>query len=171
MYEAIFVNTWPWWAGGLAIGSFIFLFFIFTGNALGVSSGCVNLCKIAFPTKNLKFFQKAAFKNIYDWRFLFVTGLVIGGLISSLVSGHFGFNFDKGFETLATVFPGSLKFIILFFGGLLVGFGARFAGGCTSGHGMVGNAQLSPSSFISTICFMIAGFIVTNLIFRVLGGN
>jgi uncharacterized membrane protein YedE/YeeE len=70
---------------------------------------------------------------------------------------------------LATIFPGYLKYIMLFIGGILVGFGARFAGGCTSGHGIVGNAQLALPSFISTICFMIGGFLMINILFRLLG--
>ncbi|HPZ09350.1 MAG TPA: YeeE/YedE thiosulfate transporter family protein [Candidatus Eremiobacteraeota bacterium] len=169
MFETIFVSVWPWWAGGVAIGLFIFLFFIFTGNPLGVSTGCVNLCKITLPTKGLKFFEKEAFKNKFDWRFLFVMGLIIGGLLSITLGKDLTFNFEKGFTMLATIFPGYLKYVMLFAGGILVGFGARFAGGCTSGHGIVGNAQFLLPSFISTICFMIGGFLMMNILFRVIG--
>jgi len=169
MFKTIFIDIWPWWAGGAAIGLFIFLFFIFTGNPLGVSTGCVNLCKITLPTKGMKFFEKEAFKNKFDWRFLFVIGLIAGGFLSITLSKDLTFNFDKGFTMLATIFPGYLKYIMLFIGGILVGFGARFAGGCTSGHGIVGNAQLALPSFISTICFMIGGFLMINILFRLLG--
>jgi len=169
MFKTIFIDIWPWWAGGAAIGLFIFLFFVFTGNPLGVSTGCVNLCKITLPTKGMKFFDKEAFKNKFDWRFFFVVGLIAGGFISITLSKDLTFNFDKGFTMLATIFPGYLKYIMLFAGGILVGFGARFAGGCTSGNGIVGNAQLALPSFISTICFMIGGFLMINILFRLLG--
>lgn len=167
------VLYWPWWAGGLAIGSFMFFFYVFTGNGLGISTGFVNLCKIALPTKNLAFFQKDAFKNVFDWKFVFVIGLIIGGLISNFwVEGMGGdFNFTKGFTMMEQVFPGYTKYIVLFLGGILVGFGARFAGGCTSGHAMLGNSQLELSSFISTICFMVSAFITVNILFRLFGGG
>lgn len=167
------INFWPWWAGGLAIGSFMFFFYIFTGNGLGISTGYVNLCKLALPTKNLSFFQKESFKDIFDWKFVFVIGLVTGGFISNfLVEGMGGtFNFTKGFEMMNEVFPGYFKYIVLFIGGILIGFGARFAGGCTSGHAMLGNSQLNLSSFIATICFMISAFITVNILFRLLGGG
>jgi len=171
MDKELLTGIWPWWIGGPAIGIFMFLFLIVTGNFLGVSTGLVNLCKIGLPTKNMKFFEKDAFKKIYDWRFLFVAGLILGGFISMLLSGHISFNFNKGFETLGAIFPGYLKYIVLFIGGILIGFGARFAGGCTSGHSIMGISQLETASLVTTFFFMLSGFLVTNIIFYFLGGR
>jgi len=69
------------------------------------------------------------------------------------------------------VFPGPVKYLVLFLGGVLVGFGSRLSGGCTSGHGIVGMAQGALPSITATICFMAAGFVISNLIFRLMGGG
>ena len=73
------------------------------------------------------------------------------------------------FDTLVKA-PFAVKAGLFTFGGVLIGFGTRLAGGCTSGHGIVGMAQLAPSSLIATGSFMASGFIVTNALWAVLGG-
>jgi len=171
MYDIIFVSLWPWWAGGIAIGLFVFLFFLVTGQALGVSTGYVNLCKLALPVKNHSFFQAKAYDRSSNWRIFFLAGIFAGGCISAFAAHNAGFNFSKGFEYLAHLFPGPLKFAVLFIGGLFLGFGARLAGGCTSGHGIVGMAQLALPSLISTLFFMIAGIIIANLLVWMRGGG
>jgi len=171
MYQTIFIDTWPWWAGGIAIGLFVFLFFIVTGKTLGVSTGYVNLCQLALPVKKLSFFQSPAYGESSRWRLFFIIGMVGGGFISALAAHTAGFSLDKGFQAMAPVFPGPVKYLVLFLGGLFLGFGARLAGGCTSGHGIVGMAQMALPSVISTIFFMISGIILANLIFRVIGGG
>jgi len=170
MYKQFFVDTWPWWAGGISIGLFVFLLAYLTGQGLGVSTGYVNLCKLTLPVKKYKFFNTDDFKDIFNWRFFFVIGIILGGLGAGLAAGNYYADFRKGFEMMNQVFPGNTKYIALFIGGILVGFGARFAGGCTSGHSILGMAQLSPSSIISTICFLAAGFATANILYRLIGG-
>jgi len=86
LYQTVFVNIWPWWAGGLAIGLFVFLFFKLTGNALGASTGYMNICKLVLPTRNHPFFSKT---NPFDWRLFFAAGIVAGGFVSTVLAGDF----------------------------------------------------------------------------------
>ena len=161
MYEFLFINTWPWWLGGIGIGSFVFIFFYFTGNGLGVSTGFVNYSKIIFPTKRFPFFKDKTF----NWRFFFCTGIIFGALLSSVISGKAAFTFNVGFEMLEKSNLASFKYLILLSGGFLIGFGARMADGCTSGHSILGIAQFAKSSIIATISFMITAVIFIRILY------
>ena len=101
---------------------------------------------------------------------LFVVGLIVGGLIAAISSGQFEPTFSYGrFDQL---FGSSLlvKAPVLMFGGALWGYGARLAGGCTSGNSISGLAKGSKSSLIVTISFLVAGAITTRLILSIFGG-
>lgn len=159
VWQALFVDRWPFWAGGAAIGAFVLLFLAGTGQALGVSTGFTDAC--AAP------FDPAARRS---WRLPFLGGIIGGGLLAALLGDGFAPTLAMGL--FDTVVSASLPVKALVFGGggVLLGFGARLAGGCTSGHGIVGMALRAPSSLIATGAFMVAGFAVTNLVLRVLGG-
>jgi uncharacterized membrane protein YedE/YeeE len=108
------------------------------------------------------------------WRVLFFAGTVAGGLLYGLVSQdwHATFangSFDSLFRTSGTG-GGALarKALVLGSAGVLIGFGARTAGGCTSGHGVCGVAQLSPGSVASTATFVVTGVVVAHLLAAVL---
>lgn len=146
---------WPWWLSGAAIGLFVPLFAWVTGKALGISSGFGEMCSLrAGPER---------------WKLWFVLGLPLGGALAALLSG--------GIEAQATVerIAGALglgsagQMALIAFGGVLVGWGARRAGGCTSGHSIVGLAQGARSSLIATGLFMVAGLVTANLLYRVIG--
>jgi uncharacterized protein len=89
---------------------------------------------------------------------LFFAGLALGGLVSSLLAGTFAFHPTLAGE-LATALLGAgpRALVSIFVGGLLVGFGTRMSGGCTSGHGLIGVSRLAPASLIATACFFGAG--------------
>ncbi len=157
LLDALFVTRWPFWAGGLAIGGFVLLFLLSTGKPLGVSTGFQDACEALTDASARR-----------SWRLPFIGGLIGGGLVAALLGGlsptwamgAFDATFGDSIALKAAVFTG---------GGVLVGFGARLAGGCTSGHGIVGMAQLAPSSIIATISFMIAGFATTHILLNALG--
>lgn len=99
-----------------------------------------------------------------SWRVLFLVGTAGGGLLYGLAAGDLHPTFaNAGFEA---VFGAGLatKMVILGSAGLLIGFGARMAGGCTSGHGICGVAQLSPGSVVSTATFVGTAIVVANLV-------
>ena len=150
--DAVLVARWPWWLGGLAIGGFVLLLLVRGGQLLGVSTGFEDAC--AVPSR------PAARQS---WRLRFLGGIVLGGLLAALAAGTWSPGFDAGLLRTA---PGWLQAPLLLVGGGLLGYGARLAGGCTSGHGIVGMAQLARSSLVATGLFMVAGAAVTFAVLR-----
>jgi uncharacterized membrane protein YedE/YeeE len=112
------------------------------------------------------YFEKYA--PIFDWQGMLVVGVVIGALLSALLSGRFRLEWVPGLwlETFGNT-P-VVRWAVALVGGVLMGVGSRWAGGCTSGHGISGTLQLTLSSWIAAICFFIGGIATAMLIFRVL---
>lgn len=159
MVDAVFVDRWPFWAGGAAIGGFVLLFLSVTGRALGVSTGYADACAAPFDPDARR-----------SWRLPFLLGIVVGGAVASVAAGGWTPTAAMGmFDALVTASV-PVKALVFTAGGVLLGFGARLAGGCTSGHGIVGMALRARASIAATAVFMVAGFAVTNLMLRVLGG-
>ena len=116
--------------------------------------------------------KKAYYQNIklqIDWQWMLVLGIVIGAIISSLVSKDFAWQWVP--PTWAAAFGASplLRILLAALGGIFLGFGARWADGCTSGHGISGTLQLTVSSWISAVFFFIGGIITAWFIFSVIG--
>ena len=84
---------------------------------------------------------------------LFLVSLAAGGFIAALVSGKFALSWDMGVTYTRFFGTGISEWLVLFTGGMLVGFGTHMAGGCTMGHGITGNSSLQPGSFIATAAF------------------
>jgi uncharacterized membrane protein YedE/YeeE len=178
-------QPWPWYVSGLAISA-IMLVLIFFGKSFGFSSNLRTICSMLGAGKKIKFFD-------FDWKaqrwnLMFLIGAMIGGFISShwLSSGT---PLDLSDATIADLkklniyFDGetvpaqlfnwhflfTLKGLFIFLGGgFLVGFGTRYAGGCTSGHAISGLSDLQLPSLIAVIGFFIGGLIMTHLIFPLL---
>jgi uncharacterized protein len=173
--EALLYESWPWYIGGPAIGLFAIAVLLIERKALGVSSSFEQFCAVAIPAgESRNFILKDT------WQIWFVAGMILGGSIL-----HFGgFSTetiaisDATFDTLTskglTDFNGYVpvelysfafpQIVVLAIGGFVIGFGARYAGGCTAGHSIMGIAQLAPSSILSTVGFFIGGLISTYLI-------
>lgn len=149
--------SWPFWAGGIAIGLFVLAFLKFGGQLLGVSTGYMDACNAVTDNKARK-----------SWRLPFLGGIVLGGFIAASTGNGLSLSFDMGMIDAALGGSMLLKAGLFTAGGVLIGFGARVAGGCTSGHGIVGVSQLAPSSMISMGAFMVAGITAAHVIFRVL---
>jgi len=176
------LQPWPWYVAGPLITFVMFLLF-YLGKKFGVSSNLETICAIGGAGKIIDFFKFDWSKN--TWNLMFILGTVIGGFItyqwltpSEVVAispqtvqdlADLGFQ-NAGAQYLPdeifsrdTMF--SLKgFLILIVAGILVGFGSRYAGGCTSGHGIVGLSNLEIPSLISVIGFFIGGLIMTWLL-------
>lgn len=151
-FQAIFVDRWPWYAGGAAIGAVVLALLYFENKLLGVSTGYSDVCALTSdPTARA------------SWRMPLLAGIVLGGLAAALLAARTPTLAMGVFDTLWSANP-AIKIGVLFGGGVLVGFGARTAGGCTSGHSIVGVAQGARSSLVATAMFMIAGFAVTHLV-------
>ena len=178
----IILQAWPWYVAGPLIALTMFLLFYF-GKYFGVSSNLENICSLGGAGKFVNFFKFDWRKN--SWNLLFVLGIIIGGFITKQwlsISDRVDINPATIADLAAigiqnageTYLPSemfgieamlSLKgFAILIGAGFLVGFGSRYAGGCTSGHGIVGLSNLEIPSFIAVGGFFIGGIFMTWLI-------
>ena len=104
-----------------------------------------------------------------DWQWMLVTGVIIGSFLSAQLSGDFHL---QGVPDLwASAFGGSflLRTLGAVAGGVFLGLGARWADGCTSGHGISGTLQLTVSSWISAVSFFIGGILAAWILFSVMG--
>ncbi len=154
-----------WAIGGAGIG-FVTLSLLFIDNRrLGVSTGFENICSLVVKTPYLRR------ENLLEggsWRLPLLGGLLIGGFVSALLGGGWDPMWDLGvFDTEIGWGPGG-KIVWMFAGGILIGFGTRLAGGCTSGHGIFGLSNLEIPSLVSTLSFMVAGIVTTNLAYRMI---
>ena len=174
----ILTQPWPWYISGILIGLMVPALLIFGNKPFGVSSTLKHICAACIPTKST--FFKYDWKK-ESWSLLFVFGVAIGGLIA-------GFFFQNpnpvqlsesaiesmnqmGIKNYSGLIPEeifnfqsllSLKgFILMVVGGFFVGFGTRYANGCTSGHAIMGLSNLQWPSLIATCCFFAGGVLMT----------
>lgn len=157
---SIFENL-DWMIYGIAIGLFVPLTLIIGNKLFGLSSSLIHLCSLVIPKKISVNLLNYDFKE-HKWKFYFVLGIILGGFIASnfLSSGEINFLPEEYYSL-----TGLIK---LFIGGLLVGFGTRYANGCTSGHSITGLALLQKSSLAATVSFFIGGLIFTFINYFVL---
>ncbi|NQX39486.1 hypothetical protein SAMN05421820_102133 [Pedobacter steynii] len=178
-------QPWPWYFSGFMI-VLIMLMLIFWGKSFGFSSNLRTICSMTGAGKKVKFFDfnwKAQ-----QWNLLFLLGSIIGGWISAQflsnpndlqlsastvadLNGlgiHFNgaLNPDELFSLSALSNPKT--WLLLLSGGILVGFGSRYAGGCTSGHAISGLSNLQLPSLVAVIGFFIGGLLMTWLILPII---
>lgn len=158
------VIVWSGWIGGIAVGLYALFQLLFTGKLLGVSTAYGNLCSYV---SRASFFHKGDYSNPANWRLWFIIGLPLGGIIAALTSpGIFTFSFNLG-ALYESVMPASvwLKGSVLLIGGIMIGYGARLAGGCTSGHSIAGIALLNPPSILASVGFFTGGILMVQILF------
>lgn len=174
-------QPWPWYVAGPVIGLMVPVLLLIGNKRLGISSSLRHICAACLPTK-IPFFQYNWKKEA--WNLFFVAGVLMGGWLAAgfLTSSapvqvnenllielrQYGItNHDTLVPTDIFNWPALLTIrgnIMMVTGGFLVGFGTRYAGGCTSGHSIMGLSNLQLSSLIATCSFMAGGFIMANLI-------
>jgi uncharacterized membrane protein YedE/YeeE len=168
------VMYWSGWVGGIAIGLYAIFQFYLTSKPLGVSSAFTDTCSLF---SRLSFFQKNKEDNQQgkgarmSWRIWFLLGIPLGGLVAALTSpGPWVPSLSLG-ELYDSVLPQTpiFRMITLIFGGTMIGYGSRMAGGCTSGHSIAGLGLLNWPSLVASIGFFTGGIIMVQLLFRVLG--
>ena len=171
LYTFFFVDPWPWWLGGICIGLLVPAMYYFFNTPLGVSTGYRNILKIMLPGSKLRYLNSAECLDVFNWRFFFLTGIIVGAFISARVSGLAWFTGEMGIFTTRLDWSFLSQAVWFLGGGLLLGLGARIAHGCTSGHSIHGIANLDRASIITTLFFVIGGIITVHLInVFVLGG-
>jgi len=156
----------PWYIAGPLIGLFVPAFLLLVGREFGISSSFRHICSLLLPQRAKKSINYLNYSVLKDgaWQLTLVLGLVLGGFVSETFLGGAGIPLQA---EDASSFSG---LIVLFIGGILIGFGTRWADGCTGGHTINGIAQLKLSSLVSSICF-IAGGLGASLIHRLIFGG
>lgn len=174
----ILKQPWPWYTSGTMI-AFTMVLLIYFGKSFGVSSNLRTMCTIAGAGRKVNFFD-------FDWKtqrwnLLFLLGSVLGGVFASTILKSdqplqlseatvqdmisLGINFDGELNPTDIFGPdfafSGKGFMTLLTGGLLVGFGARYAGGCTSGHAISGLSNLQLPSLVAVIGFFAGGLLMT----------
>lgn len=174
----ILTQPWPWYVSGPLIGLMVPTLLILGNKAFGISSSLRHICAACIPM-NIQFFKynwKAE-----SWNLIFALGILLGGLVAGYffqnpnsiqisentitdlnnmgITDHTGLIPQEIFNinSLFTI----RGFILMVVGGFFVGFGTRYAGGCTSGHAIMGLSNLQWPSLVATICFFVGGLIMT----------
>lgn len=129
-------STLPWWIAGPILGLVIVALLGLGNKRFGVLGGVTDLVVGSSEGRGLR-----------SWRTVLVVGIVLGALAHALLAG--GPDAGIAYSWLDTHVSAGAEIIVLFGAGLLIGVGARTAGGCTSGHGLTGVALLSPASFVA----------------------
>jgi uncharacterized membrane protein YedE/YeeE len=150
-----------WAVAGAAIGAVTLILLFVANRRLGISTGFDDVCSLVL--------KSPYFLGVGDgrWRLQFLVGLVLGGALSAVLGGGWEPTWALGRFDEVIGWGAGAKVVWMFVGGLFIGFGTRLAGGCTSGHGIFGVANLEAASFVSTASFMAAGIVTTQLIYRV----
>jgi uncharacterized membrane protein YedE/YeeE len=153
--------AWSPYAAGIAIGILSWFAFLLSDHPIGVSTA---VAKTAGMMERAARGDAAAQKPYYQkigldigWEWVFVAGIVPGALLSALSSGQFEAAMTPEMWTSAFGEGGSLRWLTAFLGGMIMMIGARWAGGCTSGHGISGTLQLVASGWVALFCFFIGG--------------
>lgn len=174
-------QPWSWYVAGPLIGLTVPALLILGNKTFGVSSSLRHICASCFPS-GIKFFNYDWKKEI--WNLVFVLGILIGGIVAAVAFSNpepivvhpdlvseletYGIsNYDNLVPSDIMNWSNILTwkgFVFIVLGGFLVGFGTRYAGGCTSGHAIMGLSNLQWPSLVATIFFMIGGFIMANLV-------
>ena len=178
-------QPWHWAVAGTLIGLIVPVLLLIGNKKLGVSSSMRHLCAICIP-KNIPFFKYDWKKEI--WNLFFVVGILLGGFIAAqfltnpneivIAETTKDTLVQYGITDFSQMMPTQIfsveniftlrGFFFFVVGGFLVGFGSRYAGGCTSGHSIMGLATFPLPSLIATCCFMISGFFTANVILPII---
>ncbi|MCS6822714.1 MAG: YeeE/YedE family protein [Cytophagaceae bacterium] len=179
MLEAL-QQPWPWYITGPLIGLMVPLLLLAGNKPFGLSSSLKHICAMCSPAK-IDFFNYDWKKEM--WNVVLVLGIGVGGLISNrLLSpsvqisdatvqqlSALGISINEGEINPSEIFNWQSLFhikgiLLLILGGFLVGFGSRYADGCTSGHAIMGLSMFNPASLMAVISFFAGGLFMTHLV-------
>ncbi len=162
--------AWSPYMVGAGIGVLSWLTFYLSDKPIGASSFYAHIAgffgKLIAPrhTESLPYFKDKPPR--VGWGFVFVMSIILGGAIAAVTGGEFANEWLPPMWEARFGDSIALRAVIGFGGGLLMAFGARLAGGCTSGHGISGTMQLNPGSWITVICLFIGGIAVAIPLFN-----
>lgn len=172
-------QPWHWSVAGIMVGLTVPALLLLGNKHFGISANLRHICAACLPA-NIPFFSYAWRKEI--WNFFFIAGVAAGAFLATyFLSNPAGLEIAPatvadlkalGVQDFSQLLPQDLfgtsalfsvrGLVFMVMGGFLVGFGARYAGGCTSGHAISGLANLQWPSLVATIFFMVGGFLMTH---------
>lgn len=147
-------QPWPWWFSGILVGLTVPLLYWTAGKAFGISTGLQQMGAMCMPNSNWSYFKNFN-RRESAWTLVFILGIGLGGYLANYWLSAAPIEFLPEHQK---TWMGGVRLLI---GGFLVGFGARYAGGCTSGHSITGIANLNWPSLVATIFFFVGGLAVT----------
>jgi uncharacterized membrane protein YedE/YeeE len=148
----------PWFLAGPALGLLVVSLFLVANQPLGATGAYVQTAKSVRREPDR-----------VTWRVWYFVGILAGGLVAIVLGS--GADLRAGYEPLVDYWSVPVAAALVFVGAVVMGYGARMAGGCTSGHGICGTAQRSPASWVATASFMAAAIGVTFVLTVATGGD
>lgn len=168
--EWLTMDRWSPYLVGAGIGVLSAIVFLLSDKPIGCStafsrtSGMIERLFRGNLVTEKAYYKK--FTPSIDWEWMLVLGIFIGAFLSSLLSGTFKFT-EVPIRWANSFGPTPIgRWMVALLGGVIVGFGARWAGGCTSGHGISGTLQLALSSWLAVICFFLGGIVAAMALFH-----
>jgi uncharacterized membrane protein YedE/YeeE len=173
--DVTYIWTLPRWspyAAGIGIGVLSWFAFLLSDHPLGVSTAYARTSgMLEKGVRGSKAGEKAYYQEYaprIDWEWMLVAGLLVGAFLSAWMSGSFDWELVPPLWRSAFGETPVARVATALAGGFLIGLGARWAGGCTSGHGISGTLQLVLSSWVALICFFVGGVITAMLTYYVI---
>jgi len=171
MFELLMEPRWSPYLAGAGIGVLLWCSFLFSNKPLGCSTAFSRTSGMIEQLINPKKVKKSEYYQMVipeiEWQWMMVLGIILGAFFSSFLSGTFQLSVIP--QTFGAAFGDNLllRFLTAIVGGIMMGLGARWASGCTSGHGISGLSQLSLASLVAASGFFIAGIATAMLLFSI----
>lgn len=171
--EWLTMQRWSPYAVGIGIGILSWLTFVLSDKPIGCSTA---FARTSAMIERLLRGDKVLARPYYrkfapriDWEWMLVLGIVVGAFVSAVFAGDLQAEWVPARWAAAFGPNAAVRIGVALAGGVLMGLGARWAGGCTSGHGISGSLQLTVSSWIAVVCFFVSGITGAMLLFKVFG--
>ena len=170
----LMMSRWSPYVAGAGIGLLSCLTFLLSDKPIGCSaafarsSGMIEKLFRGQKTAQKPYYR--LFAPVVDWEWMLVLGVVVGAFLSARLSGQFDLRWVPDRWASAFGPSGVVRVVAALAGGVFVGFGARWAGGCTSGHGISGSLQLAVSGWLAVMCFFAGGIATAMVMFKLLAG-
>ena len=170
--EWLTVERWSPYVVGVGIGILSWIAFLVSDKPIGCStafsrtSGMLEKLFRGRKVQEKPYYQK--FAPVIDWEWMLVVGVIVGAFLSAVLSGTFGIEWVPAQWQASAGGSAVARWVVALIGGVIMGLGARWAGGCTSGHGISGTLQLAVSGWLAAVSFFAGGIITAMLLHRVL---
>jgi len=168
-YDIWHMQRWsPYWVG-IGIGLLSWIAFVLSDKPIGVSTAYAQTSGMIEKAVQGRQAEEKAYYREYvpkiSWGWMLVVGLFIGAFVSAITAGDFRLQWVPPLWESQFGYSPIIRWATAFSGGVILGIGARWADGCTSGHGISGTLQLVVSSWIAVICFLIGGILIAHIIY------